>query len=145
MLFDPIYKVESVIYNNIDGRTFEKAARSMNGSADPSGVDGEALKRLLCSKSVGKISEELCYSIANIVRRFASEHIDPKCIEPIVNCRLIPLDKKPGIRQIDIGEVLRRIMGKAVYSFTNEDTMKSVGPLQLSVGHEGGVEAAAMP
>ena len=41
LLFGPIYKVEPVIYNNIDGRTIEKAARSMNGSAGPSGVDGK--------------------------------------------------------------------------------------------------------
>ena len=143
LLFGPIYKVEPVIYNNIDGRTIEKAARSMNGSAGPSGVDGEAWKRLLCSKSGGKTSEALCDSIANIVRRLASEHVDPKCIEPIVNCRLIPLDKNLGIRPNGIGEVLRRIIGKAVSSFTKEDTMKSVGLLQLSVGHEGGVEAAA--
>ena len=143
LLFGPIYKVEPIIYNNIDGRTIEKAARSMNGSAGPSGIDGEAWKRLLCSKSGGKTSETLCDSIANIVRRLASEHVDPKPIEPLVNCRLIPLDKNPGIRPIGIGEVLRRIMGKAVSSFTKEDTMKSVGPLQLSVGHEGGVEAAA--
>ena len=143
LLFGPTYKVETVIYNSIDGKTIEKAARSMNGSAGPSGVDGEAWKRLLCSKSGGKTSEALCDSIANIVRRLASEHVDPMCIEAIVNCRLIPLDKNPGIRPIGIGEVLRRIMGKAMSSFTKEDTMKSVGALQLSVGHEGGVEAAA--
>ena len=67
LLFGPINKVEPIIYNNIDGRTIEKAARSMNGSAGPSGIDGEAWKRLLCSKSSGKTSEALCDSIANIV------------------------------------------------------------------------------
>ena len=141
LLSGPIYKVEPVIYNIIDGRTIEKAARSMNSSAGPSGVDGEAWKRLLCSNSGGKTSEAICDYIANIVRRLASEHVDPKCIEPIVNCRLIPLDKNPSIRPIGIGEVLRRIMGKAVSSFTKEDTMKSVGPLQLSVGQKAAAHA----
>ena len=115
----------------------------MSGGAGPSGIDTDTWKRILCSKSGGKASEILCDSIANIVRRFATEHVDPNCIDALVNCRLLPLDKNPGIRPIGIGEVLRRIMGKAFSSFTRGDTMKSVGPLQLSVGHEGGVEAAA--
>ena len=29
-------------------------------------------------------------------------------------CRLISLDKKPGLRPIDVGEVLRRVAVKAV-------------------------------
>ena len=143
LIFGPVFKIEPVVYNNIDGSSIEKAARSMKGGAGPSGVDGEAWKRLLCSKSGGKTTETLCDSIANVVRRLASEHVDPKCLGALLNCRLIPLDKNPGIRPIGIGESLRRIMGKAISSFTKIDTMKSVGPLQLSVGHEGGVEAAA--
>ena len=51
LLFGPIYKVEPVIYNNIDDKTIEKAASSMNGSAGPSGVDGEAWKRLIYVQS----------------------------------------------------------------------------------------------
>ena len=118
-------------------------ARTTQGGAGPSGTDADAWKRLLCSKSGGKSSETLCNSIANIVRRLASEHVDPTCIDSLLNCRLIPLDKNPGIRPIGIGEVLRRIMGKAVSTFKKVDAMKAVGPLQLSVGQEGGAEAAA--
>ena len=59
-----------------------------------------------------------------------------------MSCRLIPLDKNPGVRPIGIGEVICRIMGKAVTTFLKYDIINSVGPLQLSAGQEGGCEAA---
>ena len=138
----PIDHVEPVIFDGIDGESIEKAARNISGGAGPSGMDADCWKRILCSKSGGKARETLCESIANVVRRLAREHVDPKCIDAVVNCRLLPLDKNPGIRPIGIGEVFRRIMRKSFSSFTKKDSLKSVGPLQLSVGHEGGAEAA---
>ena len=38
-------------------------------------------------------------------------------------CRLIPLDKNPGLRPIGIGEVLRRIIGKAVSITLRKDLL----------------------
>ena len=37
-------------------------------------------------------------------------------IETFLSCRLIPLDKNPGLRPIGVGEVLRRIAGKVIVS-----------------------------
>ena len=56
-------------------------------------------------------------------------------------CRLIPLDKNPGLRPIGIGEVLRRIVGKAVTYVLRPEMRDAAGGLQLCIGHEGGVEA----
>ena len=75
-------------------------------------------------------------------RRLCTEHIDPTSISTLTNCRLIPLDKNPGVRPIGIGEVLRRIMGKAVVMLLKPEILDTVGPLQLSAGQEGGCEAA---
>ena len=56
-------------------------------------------------------------------------------------CRLIPLDKKPGLRPIGLGEVLRRIAGKAVIiKFKNGITHVAVA-LQVISGQDAGVEA----
>ena len=55
--------------------------------------------------------------------------------------RLVPLNKNPGVRPIGIGEVLRRIIGKAVTTVLKREMQDSAGGLQLCVGLEGGSEA----
>ena len=60
----------------------------------------------------------------------------------MIACRLLPLDKQPGVRPVGIGEVLRRIIGKALITFLKQDILTSVGPMQLAAGAEGGAEAA---
>ena len=58
--------------------------------------------------------------------------------------RLIPLEKNPsGIRPIGIGEVLRRIIGKAIVAELKPDLMECGGSLQLCTGQRAGCEAAA--
>ena len=63
--------------------------------------------------------------------------------EAILSCRIIPLDKNPGLRPIGVGEILRRIAGKVVVvSLVRGDVFYSVGSLQVCGGHEAGCEAA---
>ena len=52
---------------------------------------------------------------------FIENNEDPDSIESLVACRLIPLSKDPGVRPIGIGEVLRRIIGKAVTNIIKDD------------------------
>ena len=56
-------------------------------------------------------------------------------------CRLIPLDKNPGIRPIGIGEVPRRIIAKSVLRVVREDIQEAAGPLQTCADYEAGCEA----
>ena len=48
----------------------------------------------------------------------------------------------PGFRPIGVGEILRRIIGKAIMTVTNIDVQNAVGSLQLCGGQPAGVEAA---
>ena len=57
-------------------------------------------------------------------------------------CRLIPLDKNPGVRPIGVGEVPQRIVGKAIISIIKPDIMSCAGNLQLCAGQASGCEAA---
>ena len=60
-------------------------------------------------------------------------------VEAYTACRLIPLNKNPnGIRPIGIGEVLRRIIGKAIIAEIKPEIMKSAGCLQLCAGQKAG-------
>ena len=63
-------------------------------------------------------------------------------LEGYTSCRLIPLDKNPGIRLIGVGEVLRRIVGKTIAGFLKEEIKEVVGPLQVCADHSAGSEAA---
>ena len=58
-------------------------------------------------------------------------------------CRLILLAKNPGVRPIGVGEVLRRIVGKAIVSVIKPEIMSCAGYLQLCAGQASGCEAAA--
>ena len=134
--------VEPVIFEHITGDSIQRAAKLMKGAAGPSGTDSDLWKRILCSKAYGKLSDNVCDSIARMCRRLCTEYVDPISITSLVACRLIPLDKNPGVRPIGIGECLRRIMGKSVTNFLRPEIISSVGPLQLAAGMEGGCEAA---
>ena len=68
--------------------------------------------------------------------------IDPTTLEAYVACRLIPLDKSPGVRPIGVGEVLRRIVGKCVGWVVKDDVQQAAGPLQTATGLQSGAEAA---
>ena len=63
-------------------------------------------------------------------------------LESFVACRLILLDKTPGLRPIIVGEVVRRIAGKAVMMLFKNDITHAAGALQLSARQDAGVEAA---
>ena len=56
--------------------------------------------------------------------------------------RFIPFDKSPGVRPIAVGEVFRRIIGKAVARVLEWDVLDSTVPLQLCIGVPSACEAA---
>lgn len=144
----PIEKIPPVIFDEITGETVRKAVISVDGAAGPSGLDADAWTRLLTCRSFGAASRDLCNTIALMARKMCSkgitstDHISDHNIEAFVACRLIPIDKNPGIRPIGIGEILRRIIGKSVMSILKTDVMRSAGALQLCAGHRAGSEAA---
>ena len=142
VLHGPTDKVEAVIFDSIDGQSIQMCAKRTEGAAGPSGLDSDGWKRILCSKQFAAKGRQLSEAIALMARRMCSTHIDPKLLQPYVACRLVPLDKKPGVRPVGIGEVLRRIIGKAVMILLQKDLSSCTAPLQVCAGLPGGVEAA---
>ena len=139
--FDP------VVFSCIDEDSIAKAALRTRGAAGPSGQDAESWRRMLVSKNFGKVGKDLRTAIAKMTKILCTRELetpDYGSIEAYTANRLIPLEKEPsGIRPIGIGEVLRRIIGKAVIAEVRVDVMESAGCVQLCAGQRSGCEAAA--
>ena len=57
-------------------------------------------------------------------------------------CRLVALDKCPGVRPIGIGEVMRRITGRIIVDCIRQDLTSLGGNMQLCLGPKCGIEHA---
>ena len=119
-----------------------KATTLLKGAGGPSQLDANQYRHILTSHKYKKENKEMREQIAILARKLASETLDPTSIEALVACRLIPLNKNPGVRPIGVGEVLRRIIGKCVGWVLKKDIQEAAGPLQTATGLQGGAEAA---
>ena len=63
-------------------------------------------------------------------------------MSPLLACRLIALDKHPGVRPIGIGDTARRIIAKAALFTIRPDVQAATGCIQLCGGQISGIEAA---
>ncbi|CAB3982847.1 Hypothetical predicted protein [Paramuricea clavata] len=131
--FDPI------LYNRITSDTIRDAANKIQGSAGLSSIDAHLWHRFCLSYKMA--SSDLCNALAGVARRLCTKSVHPEGLSAFVACRLIPLDKDPGIRPICIGEVPRHIIAKAILRVVR-DVKEAVGPLQTCAGFEAGCEAA---
>ena len=84
----------------------------------------------------------MCNAVAALACHLCSSYVDPAGLQAVLACRLIPLNKNPGVRRIGVGEILRKIVGKAIMTVVHSDVLKATGALQLCSGHEAGCEAA---
>ena len=84
----------------------------MDGTTVPSEVDAPSWKCLRVS--FGTQSTELCEALASVVEKLCTENVDPKGILLFVACKLIVLNKYPGIGPIGSGEPVQHIVGKAI-------------------------------
>ena len=111
----------------------------MDGAAGPSGLDVSKWKKI-CS-SFSKESDNVCESIALVARKLCSGYVDPEGISALVASRLIALDKDPGVRPIGVGEVIRRVIGKAILSVVKSEVVNVTGCSQLCTGINSACEA----
>ena len=106
-----------VLFDRIDGDLIQSTALKTEGTAGPSGLYVAAWRRLCMSFKSG--STDLCDALVAVRRRICTTYVDPSCLTAFVACRLIALDKCPGIRPIGIGEVARHIIVKAIVRTIN--------------------------
>uniref|UniRef100_A0A1X7T1Z7 Uncharacterized protein n=1 Tax=Amphimedon queenslandica TaxID=400682 RepID=A0A1X7T1Z7_AMPQE len=70
-----------------------------------------------------------------------SQYVDPSGLEALLASRLIALDKNPGVRPIGIGEVCRRLIGKAALCVLRQDVIDVTGSRQLCAGQKSACES----
>ena len=132
--------VHPTTFDAIDAALFRSIALRTKGAAGPSGLDAYTWRRLCTSFKAA--SDNLCHSLALVAKRLCTTLIDPKCIAPLLACRLIALDKNPGVRPIGIRDTACCIIAKAVISAIKDDVLDSASTTQLCVGQMAGVESA---
>ena len=145
-------KPDSLLYGPLENRNnftvntseqkIEEIAHGMKGAAGPSQLDATQFRRILCSKQFQREGKDLRDQIALLANKLATEILDPSCLEAYTANHLIPLDKNPGVRPIGVGEILRRVVGKAIACEPKQDVKEAAGPIQVCAGHKAGAEAA---
>ena len=119
-----------------------KVAMLTKGGSGPSGLDADGWRKILTSGSFGTALFELRKIFALFAKRLCVEEIkNAESLESFIACRLIPLDKRPGLRPTGVGEVLRRIAGKVATILLKKDVLQAAGSLQLCEGQVVGSEA----
>ena len=101
---DPTH-VNPIRFEALTPKLTERVALQCKGSAGPSGLDADAWRRL-CVSFKGA-STMLCQALANFARKLATKAVDPATLKPFTACRLIALDKRPGVRPIGVCKVAR--------------------------------------
>ena len=142
LLNGPVAEVHPVVFDDLNADLVRKIATKMKGAAGPSCFDSDDWKSVLVSRQHGSSSGDLCQAIASMAKSLCTENrTENGGLTASIACRLIPLDKDPGLRPIGIGEVLRRIIGKMVVYILKPELQEDAGELQMCVGQEGGCEA----
>ena len=137
---DELLPINPIVFDRLTPDLIKDVGRHASGSAGPSGLDAEAWKRMLtCFK---QSSDHLCNALAAAAYCLCTEDLTGQDLSAFTASRLIPLDKKPGVRPIAVGEVFQRIICKSVLKEIERDILQATVPLQNCVGVPSACEAA---
>ena len=104
LLNDEIKTPNSIIYENIDANLIKSCCSKTKGGSGPSGMDADGWRRIILSNQFHQNSDDLCHALAKVARKLCTKEDLSASIEAFLACRLIPLDKNPGLRPIGVGE-----------------------------------------
>jgi hypothetical protein len=124
----------------ITAETVEKVASRLSGAAGPSGTDAVELRNWLLR--FGKESEALRQELAEWANWLANGHPPWAAYRALMACRLVALDKQPGVRPVGIGEIIRRLIAKCVLETVGKEATSACDNLNLCAGLASGIEGA---
>ena len=129
-----------MIFDSLDAAHFLRATMRTQGMAGLFGLDAYVWRRL-CTQ-YKSTSGDLCSALAAVGRKLCFLLVDPVGLEAFTACRLISLNKDPGVHPIRVNEVPHRIIGKVILWILSPDIEEAAGPLHVCASHVGGCEAA---
>ena len=132
--------IHPVVFDCIDADLIRSAANRTEGAAGPSGIDAHGWKRM-CS-AFKAASAELCHSLALLARHLCTSFVHPSGLAPFLACRLIALDKCPGVLPLGVCEVARRIISKTILFVIKSDIQDMTDSSHLCANQIAGMEAA---
>ena len=119
-----------VFFAPINGELIKKNALRTSGGAGVSQQEDALWHKMVTAHK--DTSASLTNALASVARRLVTEYVDPQGLEALLANRGIAIDKCPGLRPVGVGEMARRIIGKAVMAVTGEKVRESVGALESS-------------
>ena len=90
----------------------------------------------------GCASEELRVVVAILADWMANSSPPWATYCTLMACRLVALDKRPGVRPVGIGETLRRALAKLIMREVGYQVKTVCGKFQLCTGLKAGIEGA---
>jgi hypothetical protein len=138
--FEPYSSLPEAVAIEITGDVVEKVALKLSGAAGPGGTDAVDLRNWLLR--FGAESEHLRDALASITEWLANDSPPWAAYRGLMACRLIALDKSPGVRPVGIGEVYRRLMAKCLLEVVGHQATAAAGNLNLCAGLPAGIEGA---
>ena len=132
--------VHPVFYDAIDGDLIRRCAIRTSGGAGASQQEDSLWHKM--TTAFKDSSAGLCQAVADFARRLSTAYVDPASLAALLANRGIAIDKCPGLRPVGVGEILRRIIGKAVMAVNGAKVQEAAGSLQLCAGQPVGVESA---
>ena len=138
--FEPHPSLPQPLPLEVTDEVVVKVASRLSGGAGPSGIDAVSLRNWLLR--FGKESEALRISLAKFAEWMANGAPPWAALRALMACRLVALDKNPGVRPLGIGEAWRRLFAKCILLIAGGQATASAGNLNLCAGLAAGIEGA---
>ena len=120
--------------------TVTAVAGRISGGDGPGGTDSVSLQHLLLRFRAA--IRELRLIVGDFTEMLGNGRPPWAAYRALMSDRLIALDKQPGIRPVDVGEIWRRLMAKCLLQVTGPEAKDACGTAQLARGVEAGIEGS---
>jgi hypothetical protein len=138
--FEPYDATPTAIPVDITAEVVETVATKLSGAAGLGGTDAVDLRNWLLR--FGRESEAFRTEMARWASWLANSSPPWAAYRAMMACRLVALDKQPGVRPVGIGEIYRRLWAKCLLKVIGTQATIACGNYNLCAGLAAGIEGA---